>query len=371
MLSLIFVVLRNLRFFVHHGVPDFVEFFGYGPIAFVLSLPITFIISILIVSLFGRAIKNEKLMFILAVLLVAIPVITNFGYNEIRDFAYNPYCNYIYGPMSRIFPPIEPSTKGNTVYVIFTFDIEEDLIPGDRYLDSYKYIDSGILEYIAKNLHKHNISATFYVTPNVARDRPEALRMLERYGHEVGLHMHVHTMKNISYPYILRKNGSFIRYDDMIKFYNYSQQLKFLKDGKRKVETVLGHEIYFYRSGYYSCSLNTEKAAKAAGFKAIANHRGVFYIEPIGIWNLGRVDIQLYTGNLTHLIYQFEEKRKSQRIINIFAHPMYYYNHTTNTVELNKLKIFSEFLDYLEKADNVKVVNSSELLNQINRDRDW
>ena len=272
---------------------------------------------------------------------------------------------YIYTPLSTKLPPVVTvQPNDNYTYVIFTFDTEEDTVPGKYKLNSYEYIDNGVLEYIAKELYLHNISATFYVTPNVARDRPDALKMLEKYGHEIGLHIHVHTLKNDTvYPYILRdKHGNVVHFDDFIEFYNYSTQKKFMLIGKKRIEKVLGHKIYFYRSGCYSCSLDTERAARDVGFRAIANHRGIYYIEPVGIWNLGRVDINLNTDNVTYLIQQFEEKRKSQKIINIFNHPMYYYNCTSKKVEKRKLKAFVEFLDYLGSLHDIKKINSTTLL---------
>jgi hypothetical protein len=43
---------------------------------------------------------------------------------------------------------------------------------------------------LVNGLSERNISATFYVTPNVARKRPDELKYLEKNGQRIGVRVH-------------------------------------------------------------------------------------------------------------------------------------------------------------------------------------
>lgn len=104
--------------------------------------------------------------------------------------------------INQIVPAKQPDISDKTI-VVFTFDTEEDWVKPTPcyYLNGYKYIDSGIFEELVDGLHERNISATFFITPNVAMERPRVLELLENKNQTIGVHIHPHNFVNVTYPY--------------------------------------------------------------------------------------------------------------------------------------------------------------------------
>ena len=68
--------------------------------------------------------------------------------------------------------------------IALTFDIERD---NPNFLDTYFGLKVGLVE-ILKILDKFNIKGTFFCTGKVAEQLPEAIRLIERKGHEIACH---------------------------------------------------------------------------------------------------------------------------------------------------------------------------------------
>lgn len=253
-------------------------------------------------------------------------------------------------------------TSSNT-YVMFTFDVEEDWAEAPyRYYSSYKYVDSGVFHSLVNGLSERGVSATFYTTPNVARDRPEVLKYLEREGQTVGLHLHPHNlMHNIRYPYY---SGE----EDRITLYSFTSKMELMKKAKKTVESVLGHEVLLYRSGKLACDYQVERAAKLTGFKAISNHYGIFFIKPFSLWNLGTSTFELFSNqhaDVDKYIELFEKTKNYDSFLVFGAHPMLLYNHRKKCVKKNVLNMFLKFLTFLQCNSKVKIIEQHEFLSYL------
>jgi hypothetical protein len=273
----------------------------------------------------------------------------------------------------RIFSKEISRLSSNKIYVLFTFDTEEDwdnnnpLYPNSSvYYNSYKYISNGIFYQLINGFDKEGVSATLYVTPNLARDMVGILKYLENKGQTIGVHLHPHNLVDVEYPY-----GSPFTQSrkDMITNYSYFEKLEFMKRAKAEVESVVGHKILLYRSGKLACDNETERAVKLTGFKAISNHRGIYYIKPLDIWNLGvgkeeLMDFRMF-NELSKYVKHFKERAKKEQIIVFSAHPMLLYNHATDEVKEKELNIFFEFIDYLKNDENVEIINQYQLLRMV------
>lgn len=250
-------------------------------------------------------------------------------------------------------------------YVIFTFDTEEDYNNKNyTYYNSYKYITSGVFQRLVDGLDKKGISATFYVTYNLARDLPEVLKYLENKNQTLGLHLHPHTLKNVTYPY-----SDFGKNADKITSYGFAKKMEWMQLTKDLIQSIVEHDVLLYRSGRLACDNETEKAAKLTGFKAISNHRGVYYMKPFSIWNLGVGMEDLLDFNrfdeLSKYIIHFKERAKREQIIVFSAHPMLLYNHATDEIREKELNTFFEFVDYLKNDENVEIINQYQLLRMV------
>lgn len=355
-----FTLLREYRFFAHRILPTLIEYFGYGLEAFLFSLSlflIGFIVLYYLIRTFLRGNYKRKIIIscIIAVILLSL--------------AYS----YHIAISNQIIPPIEPDLDLHKTYVVFTFDTEEDWVLGFGYYNTYKYITSGAFYQLVDGLDVRNISATFYVTPNLARDHPEVLEYLEEKNQTIGAHLHVHDLKNITYPYITRDfEGNVIskvKKEDRITSYNKTMKMKYMKFTKDQIESAITHNVYLYRSGQLACDYETEKVAKMIGYTAISNHGGIYYIEPVGIWNLGlgKHDIfdPAYCDKLRDYQNLFNDRAEHEQIITFTAHPMCIYNHTSNEIDEKKLKTFFEFIDWLKDKDNVEIINQYQLLQMV------
>jgi len=253
----------------------------------------------------------------------------------------------------------------NKIYVSFTFDTEEDWenTKPPFYYNSYKYITSGAFYRLVNGLAERGISATFYVTYNIARDMPKVLRYLKDKNQKIGVHLHPHNFKEVKYPYNPGKDS------DEITFYNLMEKLNCMKLVKDQIESVVSDKVLLYRSGMLICDNETIKAAKLTGFKAISNHRGIYYPKLLGIWNLGAGMEELFDFNtfneLSKYIMHFKERTKDEQIIVFSAHPMLLYNHATDKIREKELNTFFEFVDYLNSNENVEIINQYQLLQMV------
>lgn len=197
--------------------------------------------------------------------------------------------------------PRPPGLKATKHYVVFTFDTEEDWHPNFGYFNSYKYITSGIFYQLVDGLTERNVSATFNITPNLAKDMPKLLKYLENKKQTIGVHPHPHTLIKIDYPFKTkgRKTNEY-----KITCYDFAEKLKLMRLAKDTIESVVGHEVLLYRSGGLLCDYEVEKIGSLLGYRRISNYRNkTYFIRPLNIWNLGPGTGDISTPrNLTHWI---------------------------------------------------------------------
>jgi peptidoglycan/xylan/chitin deacetylase (PgdA/CDA1 family) len=268
----------------------------------------------------------------------------------------------------RMFSKRIEHLSSNKIYVSFTFDTEEDWDNNNPlyynsmvYYGSYKYITSDAFYQLVDGLNERDISATFYVTYNVARDVPEILRYLEEKNQAIGVHVHPHNFQKVKYPYDTGENG------DKITSYSFTRKIEWMKLVNDQIESVAGHEILLYRSGQLACDNETEKAAKLTGFKAISNHSGIYYMKPFNTWNLGAGRCDIFDFKVFDSLNKYIELFKSEPDpINVFsAHPMLLYNHATDEIREKELNIFFEFVDYLNSNKEVEIIDQYQLLQMV------
>ena len=270
----------------------------------------------------------------------------------------------------RVFSKKVGHLSSNKIYVAFTFDTEEDW-DNRAYYDSYKYVSSGAFFRLVNGFDERGINATFYVTYNVARDRPAVLNYLEERNQRIGVHVHPHNFRRVMYPYVIKKKN-INKKKDNITFYSFTEKINYMKLLKDQIESVVGYEILLYRSGLLLCDNETIKAAKLTGFKAISNHPGIYYMKRLGIWNLGAGMEDLFDFNtfneLSKYIIYFKERTKGAQIIVFSAHPMLLYNHATEEIREKELNTFFAFIDYLNSNKNVEIIDQYQLLRMV---REW
>jgi len=355
--SLAFSRLRQRRFFSHSRSRrlrslNIIEYSGYGLKAFILSLPVFLIIFLALYSIgWAFAISSPLGKGLIGVIIV-------FGVVIIL-FRSHPGAN-----LNRLFPPIPPNFHSGKRYILFTFDTEEDW--DGEYYHSYLYITSGAFYQLVDGLNQRGISATFYVTPSLATEMPQVLRYLEEKNHRIGVHLHPHNLIPVSYPYQPRFSDT---KGDEIKLYNSDEKRRLLELAKAQVEAVVGHQVPLFRSGRHSCDYQLEKIAKAVGFKAISNHKGSYFIKPVGLWNLdaGVGDILEPGGfrNLDTLLELWQKEGERGEIVTFAAHPMRLYNHAVGNFVQGGLELLLEFVDYLREQDNVEFITQGQLLHLI------
>ncbi len=351
--SLVFSVLRGHRVFAHLASLNIIEYFGYGSKAFLLSLPLFFIGFLALYYLLIRAFQKGKYQRKAIAAVVVIAILSSLFYT------------YPGALLNWALPPIQPDLHSSeTYYVVFTFDTEEDWEPY-RYYNSYKYITSGAFYRLVDGLAERNVSATFFVTPNLARDMPEVLNFLEDSNQTVGVHLHPHTLVKVNYPY--ESPYAQTRGDDIGR-YSFREKLRFMTIAKDEIEAVVGHTVLLYRSGKLSCDYEVEKIAKDLGYEAISNHKGTYYIEPIGIWNLDVADDVFNSeqfDNLVRYTDRFNSRSNRGHIVIFSGHPMLLYDHGRSQVNAELIGLFFEFVDWLKDNEDVQIINQYQLLELI------
>ncbi|NQX38997.1 protein of unknown function [Pedobacter steynii] len=88
--------------------------------------------------------------------------------------------------------------------VNLTFDVEEFDFPMERGIDidfdNQLSVSTEGLESILVLLTKHDAKATFYVTANYARHKPEIIKQIQLLGHEIASHDFYHAIGSMSAP---------------------------------------------------------------------------------------------------------------------------------------------------------------------------
>ena len=152
------------------------------------------------------------------------------------------------------------------IYVSFTFDCEEDLdfdnpsyLSSIAFYNSYKYVTSGALSKLVDGLKERQVTGTFYIAYNVAKDIPEVLKYLEENKQAMGVHVHPHYFEDVTYPYNSLNVGED---SDRITSCRFTEKTKWLSLAKEQTESVVGHDVPLFRSGHLACDNETERAAK-------------------------------------------------------------------------------------------------------------
>ncbi len=231
-----------------------------------------------------------------------------------------------------------------------------------RYLDSYHYILSGAFYQLVDGLKQRGVRATFYVTPSLVAEMPEVLRHLEDSNHTIGVHLHPHNLIPVSYPYPSPYRDT---KGDEIKLYGVADQKRLLELAKTQIESKLGHQARLFRSGRHSCNYELEKVAKATGFEAISNHKGSYFIEPAGLWNLdiGAGDI-LDPERFSRIddLLALWHKERMRKIITFVGHPMRLYNSELGSITQGQPALLLDFVDYLKAQDGVEFITQDRFL---------
>lgn len=96
---------------------------------------------------------------------------------------------------------------------------------------------------------KYNIRSTFFFIAKYAKRCPDIVTMVQKAGHEVGLHGLTHDHK--------------FSFDTM----PYEMQLQHLVEGKKILEDIAGEEVVSFRSPALRVNTDTPRALVEAGFK--------------------------------------------------------------------------------------------------------
>jgi len=352
--SALTMLLIEYRFFAHNFQIKIVDYIGYGYRAFVLIFIIIFVLLCLIsiIPAMLKKVKNKlsfPLMLISAIIVFSLCTGSAWYYNKGLSYA-------------------EPDLSISKPVVVFTFDTEEDWSSDENfkgYYDSYEYITSGAFYRLIDGMYERNVSATFYVTPNLAEDMPDTIRYIKARGFNIGVHLHPHNYVSVNYPYASPYNNT---KEDNLHEYSYNEKKYMMEYAKKMVEEKTDCETSLFRSGRLSCDYEIEHIANELGFRGIANHRGIYYIEPLDIWNVGVGGVDLFDSRYCNSLADYQRiyyhEISRQNIIVFSAHPMLIYNHITESVDPEKLTEFLRFIDWL-KEQNVTMLDQESMLNAV------
>lgn len=157
-------------------------------------------------------------------------------------------------------------------YALFTNDVEDTSIWLNTFRDetAYKVFREGMP--ILLNIYAElNIRCTFFFTGYIARLIPDIVRMVVKYGHEVGSHGKSH----------LRENGFDIMPLEM--------QIKHLDETKKLLEDISGQEVISFRAPALRVNDDTPRALIQTGYRidsSIASQRFDFFLSFGGIKKL-------------------------------------------------------------------------------------
>jgi hypothetical protein len=236
--------------------------------------------------------------------------------------------------------------------VVLSFDSEEDWSPRSdmlrmghvpargTYFPTCAYVDSGILERLAQGLNERGIAATFYCTPNLVRARPCAVRAISELGHEIGLHLHMHNVREVTYPY---------QTDDLddLTHWDYATLLRAMEESRALLERVTGRPVVSFRSGGWVVGYRVVAACRSCGFTSLSNSESTFRL-PNGLWQIEAAhedDVARPTALLDRCALASPSK-----LIPAFSHPMILYDRLTDTPREGLLDAFFASLDELRRA---------------------
>lgn len=135
-------------------------------------------------------------------------------------------------------------------YCLFTNDVETTSIWFNslREETGLKVLNEG-LPILLDLYEKYSFKTTFFITGHIAKLYPEIIKEIARNGHEVGSHGLSH-----------KKEHGF----DIL---TYDQQVVHLKESKKILEDLNGHEVITFRSPALRMNDNTVLALQEAGYK--------------------------------------------------------------------------------------------------------
>jgi peptidoglycan/xylan/chitin deacetylase (PgdA/CDA1 family) len=149
-------------------------------------------------------------------------------------------------------------------YALFTNDVEDTSIWLNTLRDetAFKVYHEG-LPILLEIYDELNIKSTFFFTGYIARLIPDIVKMVVKYGHEVGSHGKSH----------LRENG----FDVM----PLEKQIRHLEETKKLLEDISGIEVISFRAPALRVNDDTPKALISTGYKidsSVASQRFDFFL---------------------------------------------------------------------------------------------
>jgi len=130
---------------------------------------------------------------------------------------------------------------GQSIYVVITIDTERDVPP---LLNSFKGMDEG-MPLLLELLDKYGVAGTFFVTGNVAVERPDAIKEIAE-NHEIGNH----GMYHLEALYTL----------------SYEEKYKRVESSTILLEELIGRNISSFRAPGHSCDTELINILEGFGY---------------------------------------------------------------------------------------------------------
>jgi len=156
------------------------------------------------------------------------------------------------------------------IYVLMTIDTERDLPP---YYDTYTGIDEG-MPILCEILEAYNVKATFFVTGNVALERPDAILSIPK-RHEIGCHSlhHEEHLNNLSFE---------------------EKEMRVI-EATEILSTLTGREIKSFRAPYHHPDTDLYLILEEQGYKVEASAYGgpnsLYHPSTEGWWEEGDMEM--------------------------------------------------------------------------------
>ncbi|MEI6606452.1 MAG: polysaccharide deacetylase family protein [Verrucomicrobiota bacterium] len=237
--------------------------------------------------------------------------------------------------------------------------VQGDVHPGEScYLGTFDYVTSGYLNQLVGGLASRKIRATFYCTPNLAKEHPEALQKILTSGHEVAVHLHPHQARKVNYPYVAR-------YDKDLCGYPKNDVFQMISNAKKSVESATGVQTKSFRSGEWACDAGIENILSRTGFQSFSNHDSTFQLGN-GMWQVAtRKDFDMLKSPELMLL-QIMKKKDDGTIIPCFSHPMVGFDHVRKEPNFEGLNQYFAMLDLaIKRCPNVRFATTSEAVDLI------
>ncbi len=255
---------------------------------------------------------------------------------------------------------------------LLSFDSEEDwqgkesTVLGEEnwgksaYLGTFRYIESRYFDRLIDGLTQRGIHATFYCTPNLARNHPEALRKIVESGHEVAVHLHPHQGRKVNYPFISE-------YDLDLNEYPKDKVYEMISSAKRVVESAALVQTTSFRSGEWSCDAGIEDIIARIGFESFSNHDSTFPL-PSGLWQVATADSFDMMRSPEKMLLDLMDKNGRSGIFPFFSHPMVGFNYNKEKLDDQCLEHYLSMLDLaMTRCPKLKFVTTSEAVSMLHR----